>query len=402
MHRVEPSTEAFSIGFFFLLSSLMALTQEEQFEKLVLRSHRILVLLPEHPNGDHIGAGFGLAHFLNVSGVEATIAYADPHKQTSAYHFLPQPDNIRTSLKSTRDFVLTFKTSKNDITSVRHEREDDILRVHVTPEHGMIDSRDFSFDLGPFPYDLIISLGAINKKSLGPLATDAPDLFYDVPLVNIDVSPANEHHGQLNIITLTASSVSEVITRLCFHVDKDYISQEAASCLLTGLISATNSFRAKETTPRTLTLASDLIERGANQQDIVTQLYKSQPLGLIKLWGKALERLTKSDDGLIISTSISQEDFRETGTQPYVVSHVIEQVKKNYTDGKVFIVVYENDTEEVGNTALIDASRFGRLPEQYFGTPSEKDFYTRTLHGTNTEEARKKITEDLRTILSDK
>lgn len=351
----------------------MALTQEEQFERLVLRSNRILILLPEHPTGDHIGAGWGLSHFLSSYGADVTVAYTDPHNQASAYHFLTKPTKIVSTLSGTRDFVLTFKTAHNNITNVHHERTDDTLSIFVTPERGMIDSHDFSFGLADFSFDLLITLGASSRQSLGTLSTDVPDIFYDIPLINIDQNIANESYGQLNILTFTASCVTEIVAKLCIAMDETHVSEDAVSCFLTGLISATNSFRESRTTPHTLSLASDLIDRGANQQEIVTHLYKSQPLGLIKLWGRALTNLTKTNGSNIISTTISHADFSATDTQIYVVAQILDKVKNNYSDGKIFVIIYE-DAETY--CALIDATRFGTLPRDIYGEPSEKNLYT--------------------------
>lgn len=376
--------------YFNLLS--MGLSSEDQFQKIVSSAEHILVVLPENPTGDMIGAGFGLALFVENLGIEVTVAFRNNSKTKELFHFLPEPKNIIHSLTGTRDFTLSFKTEHNPISNIRSERSDDAVYIHVTPENGTIDSRDFSFGLAAFPYSSFISIGARDKEDFGALLTEIPDIFYDVPIINLDNKSENEHFGQLNIVTLTASSLSEIIGHLCLHMAPDLLTREVAQCLLAGIISATDSFRAKHTTPKSLSLASTLIENGADQQEIVGHLYKSQPLALLQLWGRTLSNLTTHDHGRIISTCIDQDDFTETDTESHYLPQIIEKVKQNHTTAKFFIIIYEDISEGHRRcVALIDASRYGDLPEEVFGKKAENGLYETTFSDSDCGNGREKI-----------
>ncbi len=369
----------------------MGLSTDDQFQKILSSSEHLLIVLPENPSGDMIGAGYGLAHIADTLNIVVTIAFRNTKSDKEMYDFLPAPERIVHKLTGTRDFILTFKTKRNDITHVTSERTDDEVRIHVTPENGMIDSRDFSFGLAPFPFSTLITIGASDKESLGSILTEIPDIFYDVPIINIDNKSDNENFGQLNIVTLTASSLSEIVAALAEKWVPDHITKNAAQCLLTGIIDATDSFRSSKTTPSALSLAGNLMSKGADQHAIVTALYKSQPLSLLKLWGRTLSKLEVEEGGRIVSTCISQSDFDETETNEHFLPQIIDKIKKNHTTAKFFIIIFEGE-EDQRCYALIDASRHGDLPEEVFGPREESGLYETTFKDTDCNTGREKLT----------
>ncbi len=376
----------------------MSLSTDDQFTKILSSSEHVLIILPQNPTGDMIGAGYGLTHFIENTGNQATIAFKDPSGNKEMYSFLPQPENVKDSLSGSRDFVLTFKTTHNDITDVRSERADDEVRVYITPNKGMIDSKDFSFGLAQFPYSVMIAIGGSDKEAFGSLLTEIPDIFYDIPVVNIDNKSDNEDFGKINIVDLTASSVSEMITRLCEYTERQSVDNNVAQCLLTGIISATDSFRSNHTTPNALSRAGSLIEYGADQHEIVTHLYKSQPLSLLKLWGKALSKLQVHYNGQIVSTVITTSDITQTTSNTHLIPQIIDKIKKNHTTAKFFIIIHEVLKENTPNSdegkrcvALIDTQRYGQLPEEIFGKKGENDFYEVTFEDTDCNAGREKL-----------
>ncbi len=351
----------------------------EQFSKLLLKSTHVIIILPENPNFDTLSSGLGLSHFCNNKNIQATLAYIDLQENQKSISFLEEPQNtkITHSIAGSRELILAFKTKYNDILETRTERVEDEFRVYITPEKGMVDSRDFSFMPAKSPYDLIITLGMSERESAGKIHDEAPDLFYEIPIINIDNKNDNSQYGQLNIVKITASSISEMIGELVQSVDEKSISKPCADCLLTGIISATHSFQKQNTTPNSMNLASYLIEKGADQQKIVQHLYKTQPLSLIKLWGKAMANLNNDDKNDLIWTILSQEEIKSTNSQTNDLYTVLKKIKQNYSDGKIYIILYED--LENNYTAIIDAEKIGGLSEKEFGEPISDGIYKTTL-----------------------
>ncbi len=370
----------------------MALNNYQQFEKLLQASNHVLIVLPESPSGDLLGAGYGLAHILTQYGQETSVAFTDPNDATKLFAFLPRPKKVLHSLCGVRDFVLHFKTKHNDILNVATKRDDDALHIHVTPEKGMIDTRDFSFELAPFPYDMIIMIGCATKESPGKLYADMPDIFYDVPIVNIDNTSANEQFGQINFVTITASSCSEVVLDLCTHIVGYTLTPEAAECFLTGIIVATDSFRAPHTTPMALSYAGEMIDHGADQQKIVTHLYKSQPLRVVRLWGRILSNLEADTQHHIVTTTISQKDFDATETGPEYLPMMSDKIKQIHATAQVIIILYEKDNAIM---ALVDATELYNLPQTLQEDP-EASLHHITLDAPSLEDAREHVLKLLR------
>jgi nanoRNase/pAp phosphatase (c-di-AMP/oligoRNAs hydrolase) len=263
----------------------MSLDPQEQFRKFLKSSKEILILIPENPSADAVGSAWSLNFFLKKKDIQTTIAFSD--HLSSNFDFLPKPNEILDKISGAREFVLSFDTNRNKIYKIRHEELDGRFNIYLTPEKGSIDPRDFSFILAKFKYDLIIVIDCPDLEKLGPAYLQNPDLFFEVPVVNIDHRSENENFGQINLVNVTASSCSEIISEFLEQFDPSAIDENIATCLLTGIIGATESFQKKNTTPKTFLIASGLMNRGAEQQEIVRWLYKTHPQTLGSHYGQA-------------------------------------------------------------------------------------------------------------------
>ncbi len=336
----------------------MSKSESEQFEKLVTDSNHILVLLPENPQGDYFCTALAIANFCDLKSIKTTIAFIDPYEQISMLSFLPKPSTteIIHSIAGSRDLILSFNTKYNKILDVKTQQSSNELKIYITPEKGMIDSRDFSFLPGKFPYDIIITIGATDKEAMGILYEEIPDIFYELPIINIDNKSANEKFGQVNIINAVASSTSEIVGDLFEDIDANKLSSASAQCILTGIINETHSFQNHKTTPRALTLASRLIEYGANQQTIIKNLYRNLPFSLLQLWGRAMKNFTTSKyNKKTVISSLTYNDIIQTDAKKHHLYSILEKMKENYPSGQIFILLYEDENK--GFTALIDMNR---------------------------------------------
>ena len=359
-----------------------------QFQKLLRDAHSVLILLPQNPSGDALGAGWGLAHFLTNKDLHATIAFADPHGMADAFSFLPRPTDIIHTLNGSRDFVLVFNTEHNPILASHTEQTENEYKIYVTPQKGSVDPRDFSFVPARFPYDLTVVIGATDKENLGILFDENPDLFYEVPTVVVSARTADDAFGQIHLTSLTASSASEVLAQFFETMDGAAIDERVSQCLLAGIVSATDSFQGKNTTPKALQIASDLMNRGADQQEIVRHLYKKMnSLELLKLWGIIMARLQWHAPLHLAWSFALQSDFADSSTSPSHLIPIIERIKRNYASGKVFVIIYEDAPNHF--SALVEWSRLGSSAPWH-----EKDGETmRTilLRGTSADAAQQEL-----------
>lgn len=128
--------------------------------------------------------------------------------------------------------------------------------------------------------------------------------------INIDHHATNDHFAALNFIDAKAAATAEIITRLLIDWEVN-IPSSAANALLMGIITDTIGFRTPNTSPRTLRLAAELIERGAELTPTYQQSLTDMSWEASLLWGYALNKLQK--EGNIIYTVITCEDRQKSG-----------------------------------------------------------------------------------------
>jgi len=327
----------------------MSLEPQEQFHKFISDSKEVIIFIPENPNFDAIGSAFALAFWLKERNISATLVSPDYTKDK--FSFLPEPEKIVPQISGAREFVLSFNTNRNKITGLRQETVGDFFNVYLTPEKGSIDPRDFSFILAKFKYDLIIVLDSPDLGSLGKTYINNSDLFFEVPIVNIDHKSNNENFGQINLVDATASSCAEILKTTLENVDAQTFSENVATCLLSGIIGATNNFQKKNTTPKSLLFAAELMDKGANQQGIIRFMYKTQPLNILKLLGRVMSKLNWDEKNHLAWASLSLEDFVQSRTTPENLPIILEKLQENYTDGQIFSIFY-NDTPASSRASL--------------------------------------------------
>lgn len=317
----------------------MSLTSVQQFHELLKQSAAPLIILPPYPSRDAVASAIALSTFLRILNKPAAIVCDRIDIELERLSFLPRPELVLSNISGARDFVLSFNTENNKIGNVRSEQIGDELRISITPDHGTIDPRDFSFVLAKFKYDLAIIIGAPDRESLGKISEENADLFYELPIINIDRDARNESYGQVNLVDITASSIAEILAKNFEQFPETKLSEDVTECLLTGLIAATESFQKKNTTPQSLELASRLMEMGADQQKIVRFLYKTQPLPLLKLWGRVMAGIHWDETFGLVSTHVSLEDLVQTRARGEDIPLILEKIRGNFAAGKFFLIL---------------------------------------------------------------
>lgn len=374
----------------------MALEPTDTLKKLLDAAKKPLLLLPEHPSGDAIASAWAVWHVFKNRNISATIAVHDPLKKRDQFSFLPTPEKILSSLAGSKDFVLIFNTENNPISTVKTDRREKELRIYLTPDKGAIDPRDFSFVPAELKYDLVVTFGCLDKESLGKLYEESADVLFEMPIVNIDYHSENENFGQVNIVDMTASSTSEVVTNTLLAIDQEALTENVAQCLLTGIISATDSFQQKNTTPQALHLSAKLIEHGADRQEIVKYLYKTQPLSIIKLWGRIMAKLRLQEDLNLVWAPVALEDFVQSRTDPGSLPDVLGKIKSNYALGKVFLLLYEQKSG--ATVSVVKAVQMAQVKSklQKFDYTDRGDYIEVRMENMPMRQAEMKVLEALR------
>lgn len=300
------------------------LTPLQQAVELLKKSQNILIALPEGLNGDSFGAALALAASLKKLNKKTEIVCADAAPEK--LKFLTGAAELKSQPTSLRDFVISIDTSQNRISRLRYETEDKILKIFLaTPQK--IEQRDIRLEPGPFYYDLIVTIDAPDLESLGPVFNASSELFFSKPILNIDHKAGNESFGAVNLVESAAAACTEIVADLLEKLSAETaIDAAMATALLTGLIAKTHSWQNAKTTPQALSLASRLITKGAEQEIIIKNLYKTKPLNCLKLLGRLLGRVDFDEAKKVIWLAAEPADFAATGTGPNDLPFILEEI----------------------------------------------------------------------------
>jgi bifunctional oligoribonuclease and PAP phosphatase NrnA len=136
-------------------------------------------------------------------------------------------------------------------------------------------------------------------------------------VVNIDHHHDNTRFGQVNLIVADASSTGEVLRDVFRELDVE-ITPEIAEPLYIALVTDTGRFQYANTTPKSLRLAAELVDAGADVHAVFQQVYESVEFAKLKLLARALERAQVFEGGRIVVSHLLRNDFSEVGAaEPY-------------------------------------------------------------------------------------
>ena len=324
----------------------MALGEMQRVLEAIKRSSRPLICVPRQAGADGYASAIGLARVLEKLDKKADIVAADGATPKNL-RFLPGHEKVSPRLENLRRFVIEIDASKTKVDELTYELKDDKLVIHLSPKKGFWDAKDMSVSSTGYRYDLIICLGAADLESCAQLYADHPDFFYRTPILNVDHRAENEHFGQLNVVDLTAVSVSEVVHDLVEAIEPGLLDEETVTALLTGMISKTKSFKTRNVSPKTLQTASKMVAKGARRDDIVHHLYRTRSVPTLRLWGRALARLKVDSASSFVWTMLSQQDFLHAGAEEDDLPDVIEELIASTPDAKTVALIYETAAHEI-------------------------------------------------------
>ncbi len=318
---------------------------EQQVMDQVAKARNILIVIPGSENGDSIASALALFLFLKKSGKDVEIIRSGAARSVQTA-FLPSSEAVKEYAGALQKFIISLDLRETKVSEVKYAIEGDKLNFIIVPRGGFFTQSDITSYSGDFKHDLICTIGAQDLDSLGEIYEKNTEFFYKTPLINIDISSANEEFGQINLVRVTAVACSEIIYSL-FESSKDIlIDEDTATCLLAGLIIKTKSFKIPTITPQSLEAAARLIELGARREEIVNHLYRSRSMNSLKLWGRVLARLAGNSDNSLVWSALTEVDFSKTGASEDDLLEVVDEMVVNIPQAKVIVLLYEKSMQE--------------------------------------------------------
>jgi bifunctional oligoribonuclease and PAP phosphatase NrnA len=222
---------------------------------LIEPAQHIALLAHQNPDGDCLGSALGFAFMLQEMGKICVPVCIDP--PPGAFRFLPDIDTFQNTLGDER-------------------------------------------------FDLVIALDAGELTRYGALYDNHRAFLDSATILNIDHHISSQGCGQVNIIDPASAATAELLI-LFQQQAKLTLNKDAATCLLTGIITDTASFQHSSTTARTMEIAAILLRAGAIPETIIRPIFRTQPLAQMRFRSLVIEKAQTSCNGRLIWSYANDE-----------------------------------------------------------------------------------------------
>ncbi|MGB5190364.1 DHH family phosphoesterase [Robiginitalea sp.] len=240
--------------------------------KALLKTEKRIVLVPhKNPDGDAIGSCLGLQRFFEA------------HHHTT---HLISPNDFPEFLKwmPGAETVINFEKNRNEAEKI-------------------IASADLIFTL---------DFNALNRTGAMQEALEKATC----PFVMVDHHQSPENYAEVTYSDAQMSSTCEMVYHLIDRLGAaSEIDAEIATCLYTGILTDTGSFKYPGTTPTTMRVTAELMERGARHTQIHRYIYDTNRVERLQLLGCALQNLVILKPYRTAYITLTQEDLNRHNFQ---------------------------------------------------------------------------------------
>lgn len=260
----------------------------------------IVIIGHRNPDGDAVGSTLALKHYLNKKGHTVTVVM--PNDYPDFLHWLPGSDTI-----------YRFDWQNNQ-SQKAIQKSDIIFLLDFNTLHRV--GSDMQNTLEKYPNDFVM----IDHHQ-------QPD---DMKYMYSDVS-----------ICSTSQMVYQFIE---MNSDLLLIDKDIATCLYTGIMTDTGSFRFRSTTSLTHRIIADLIDKGAQNDRIHNNVYDANSYNRLLLLGQALSNLQILPEYNTAFITLTDEekkrfDFQKGDTEG-VVNYALS------LKGIIFAAIFIEDKEQ--------------------------------------------------------
>ena len=231
----------------------------------------ILIALSKDPNVDEISAAIALAFVLDQQKKHVTAIYSG--QTPNALEFLRPEETFQKDISGLQDFIIALNKSKAD--HLIYQVEGDYVKILITPYKGQIKKEDLEYSYSDYNVDLVIVFNVNSGSEIDSALSEYGRIMHDAMAINI-TSSVPGRFADLEWSDPSKSSVCEMVYDLLGELEIDNTPQEVATALLTGILSATERFSNNRTKPTTMAVASKLMEAGADQQLISSNILKAE------------------------------------------------------------------------------------------------------------------------------
>jgi len=234
-------------------------TTSPEIQQIVdaVRTRRRFVLSSHaRPDGDSIGSQLAMAYTLRAMAKEALVVNADP---------APPP-------------LMAFPGVRD-------------IRLEPSVE-------------GAFDAAIIMECGDLKRTGVSGL-----DRFF---VVNIDHHPGNTGYGHINWFDPTAAACAEMVYDLVRALGVP-LTTEIATHVYLAILTDTGSFHYSSISTRTFEICRECVAAGVDPVMVARNVYDSNNMGRLKLFGAVLGAMQIADSGRIAIVYVDHEMARAAG-----------------------------------------------------------------------------------------
>ena len=251
---------------------------QKEFIQILNKPKKVVIIPHKNPDGDALGSTLALNFFLNKTGHQSHVV--SPNEYPDFLNWLPGQEGI-----------------------LKHTTETD-KAVELIKVADLIFTLDFN------------SLGRVEMLEPHINASSAKKIMIDhhqEPSDYADIMYSDSNIG----------STCEMVYNLISQLNAAQIDQKIATCLYTGIMTDSGSFRFPSTTSKTHHVIAELIDKGANHSEIHQNIYDTFTFDRLRLLGTALTNLKKIKELPVVYITISQEElnknnFKKGDTEGFV------------------------------------------------------------------------------------
>ena len=278
----------------------MILKGFEELKQFLSSPKNIVIIGHRNPDGDAMGSTLALCNYFTKKGHTPTVVV--PNEYPDFLHWLPGSDN-------------TYRFDWQNKQSLREINNSNII---------------FLLD-----FNALHRVGNDMQNTLEAYKNDFAMI---------------DHHQQPDEVKYMYSDVESCSTCqmvyefIRMNDDLHLIDEAIATCLYTGIMTDTGSFRFRSTTSKTHRIIADLIDKGAENDKIHQQIYDSNSHGRLLLLGQALQNLQIFPEFNTAFITLTDEEKKrhsfEKGDTEGVVNYALS------LKGIIFAAIFIEDVEQ--------------------------------------------------------
>jgi len=131
-------------------------------------------------------------------------------------------------------------------------------------------------------------------------------------VINIDHHPGNANYGQINWFDASAAACAEMVFELVRALSVP-LTTEIATHIYLAILTDTGSFHYSSISPRTFDICRECLEAGVDPVLVARNVYDSNNMGRLKLFGAVLSAMQLDQTGRIAIVYVDHEMAREAG-----------------------------------------------------------------------------------------